>query len=181
MEFRIVNFSEDKSKLLIFQEDQKTKMKKSDSNSLNVNKPANIVVTRLNESIRCNLKGLISRNEGIISFGELAELVDYFYFKGVPKEKERITIIETVKELTENFNILTEYDSKYLENKIKYRSLLAIMFCFKYFKGSIDDNTCKIIEILEEKLKNTSEIKIRHIKPSKSIIDTIENYVKEVM
>jgi hypothetical protein len=91
MELRIVNFTEDKAKQFIWQEDQKTQMRKIDSKSMNMNSSANIVVTRLNENVRCNLKGLISRNEGTIPFGELAELVDYFYFKGISKEKEGTT------------------------------------------------------------------------------------------
>lgn len=181
MEFRVVNFSEDKAKQMIFQEDQKTKIKKTDSNSLNMNKAANIVVTRLNENVRCNLKGLISRNEGVISFGEMAALVDYFYFRGVSKEKERITIIETVKELTEKFNALTEYNPKYMEEKIKYKALLVIMYCFAYFKEEDNIDIYPIIEKVTEKMEQVRGTRIHHIKPSKALLTMVENFVKEVM
>ena len=46
-------------------------MRKVDSNSYNMNRASNIVVTRLNESPMCNLQGLISRNQGIVNFGYL--------------------------------------------------------------------------------------------------------------
>lgn len=182
MELRIINFTEDKAKQFIFQEDQKTKMRKVDSNSMNMNKAANIVVARLNENVLCNLKGLISRNEGIISFGELAELVDYFYFKKVTKEKERSVTIQAVKELTDNFNILTEYNTKYLEQKIEYRTLLAIMFCFDYFKDSNDKiKMCEIIEKTAEKIQNSDNKKFLNKTPRKPLMAEVEKIVEEVI
>lgn len=182
MELRIVNFTEDKAKQFIFQEDQKTKMSKIDSNSLNMNKAANIVVTRLNENVRFNLKGLITRNEGIIPFGELAELVDYFYFKNMrlTKEKERIVIIQAVKELTDNFNILTEYNTDFLEHKMDYRTLLAAMFCFNYFKDTdmSSNELCEIIEKTAKELKNSDSKKFVNKTPRKSLMNEVEKIMK---
>lgn len=179
MELRIVNFSEDRAKQFIFQEDQKTKMKKIDSNSMNMNKSANIVVTRLNENIRCNIKGLINRNEGTISFGDLAELVDYFYFKNDEKEKERSIIIKAVKELSDNFNILTEYNTEYLEKKMPYRVLLSAMFCFDYFKDKDKSKMCEIIEAVANKIKASDNKKFRNKTPRKPLMNEIEKFVKE--
>lgn len=183
MELRIVNYTEDKAKQFIFQEDQKTQMRKVDSDSLNMNKAANIVVTRLNENVRCNLKGLISRNDGIIPFGELAELVDYFYFRDVKKEKERIATIRAVNELTENFNILTEYNTKYLEEKMDFRTLATAMYCFDYFRDNDDKiKMCEVIEKAADALNNSD--KKRKVVPKKVknyMIAEVENAVKEVM
>lgn len=182
MELRIVNFTEDKAKQFIFQEDQKTKMRKVDSNSMNMNNAANIVVTRLNENVRCNLKGLISRNEGIIPFGELSELVNYFYFKNVGKEKERSVTINAVKELTDNFNILTEYNTKYLEHKMDYKTLLAAMFCFDYFKDNNDkDYMCEIIEKVAKEINNSNNRKFLNRTPRKTLMTEIEIIMKGVM
>lgn len=183
MELRIVNFTEDKAKQFIFQEDQKTKMRKIDSNSMNMNKASNIVVTRLNENVRCNLKGLISRNEGIISFGELSELVDYFYFKGIGKEKERSVSINAVKELTDNFNMLTEYNNKYLEEKISYRTLLTAMFCFDYFKNTNEDITimCETIEKTSQIIENSDDKKFNNKTPRKALMVEVEKIMKGVM
>lgn len=181
LELRIVNFTEDKAKQFIFQEDQKTKMRKADSNSMNMNKAANIVVTRLNENVRCNLKGLISRNDGIIPFAELAELVDYFYFKGVGKEKERTVTIQAIKELTDDFNTLTEYNTEYLEHKMSYRTLLAIMFCFNYFRDNEDKTTmCKIIEKTAKELEQSTNKKFSNRTPRKSLMSEVEEIMKGV-
>lgn len=182
LELRIVNFTEDKAKQFIYQEDQKTKMRKADSNSMNMNKAANIVVTRLNENIRCNLKGLISRNDGIVPFAELAELVDYFYFKGTTKEKERTITIQAVKELTDNFNILTECNTEYLERPMSYRTLLAAMFCFNYFKDNDDKVTmCEIIEKVARELEQRKDKKFNNKTPRKALMSEVEEIVKGVM
>lgn len=182
MELRIVNFTEDKAKQFIWQEDQKTQMRKIDSKSMNMNNPANIVVTRLNENIRCNLKGLISRNEGIVPFGELAELVDYFYFKGIGKEKERSVTIQAVKELTDNFNMLTEYNTEYLEHKMSYKTLLVAMFCFAYFKD-IENKVkmCEIIDKASKEINNIDNKKFQNKTPRKSLMIEIEQIVKGVI
>lgn len=183
MELRIVNFTEDKAKQFIFQEDQKTKMRKVDSNAMNMNKAANIVVTRLNENVKCNLKGLISRNEGAIPFGELAELVDYFYFKGIGKGKERSVTIQAIKELTDNFNMLTEYNTEYLERKMDYRTLLVTMFCFDYFKDKdLDsDKICEIIEESSKIIKESDNKKFQNKAPRKSLMLEVEKVVKGAM
>lgn len=184
MELRIVNFTEDKAKQMIYQEDKKTQMRKIDSKSMNMNSAANIVVERLNGNVRCNLKGLISRNEGIIHFGELAELVDYFYFKGVSKEKERSVSIQAIKELTENFNMLTEYNTDYLERRMTYKTLLAAMFCFDYFKNNDIDRSrmCEVIEKTAEEMENSDNKKFQN-KTSirKSLMSEVEKIMKGVM
>lgn len=181
MELRIVNFSDDKVRQFIFQEDQKTKMKKVDSNSFNMNKAANVVVTRLNESPMCNLQGLISRNQGIINFGYLADFVSYFYFKSVTnKEKEKSVTIAALKELTENFNMITEYDDKYLEKSYSFRQLAAIMCMFDYFK---DKDKRHMLEIMDEVIKRTEKLdskKFYSKTPKKSMMNDIEAIIKEV-
>lgn len=183
MELRIVNFTEDKAKQFIYQEDKKTPMRKIDSNSMNMNKAANIVVTRLNENVRCNLKGLISRNEGVIHFGELAELVDYFYFKGVGKEKERSVTIKAVAELTNDFNMLTEYNTKYLEHKMNYKTLLSAMFCFDYYRNNNIDNTkmCEVIEKIAKVMENSDNKKFQNKTPRKSLMTEVEKVMKGVI
>lgn len=181
MELRIINFSDDKVKQFIFQEDQKTKMKKVDSNSFNMNRAANIVATRLNESPRCNLQGLISRNQGIINFGDFAELINYFYFKNATsKEKENAAIISVVKELTDNFNMLTEYDSVYLERAYSYKQLCAVMCLFDYFKDKDINHMCEISNKVIEKVEQLDNKKFYSKTPKKSMMNEIEAIIMEV-
>ena len=53
MELRVVCFSEETARQFIWQEDQKTKMRKMDSESLNQNSPANQVVNLINQILVC--------------------------------------------------------------------------------------------------------------------------------
>lgn len=185
MEIRIVNWDLDKSKTFIWQENQKTKLKKIDSDSLNMNKAANVVVTRINESPRCNFRGLISRNEGIINFSDMAMLVDWFYFKhNNTKETESKLILSTVKELIDNLNMLTEYNpDKYLEIKWSYKQLLTTLFVFSLYETEDRDknNMCDVIDKAVEIVEQSTDKKFANKTPRKILIDEIERLVCSIM
>ena len=180
MEFRIINFPDDKVQQFIYQEAQQTKMRKVDTNSFNMSKAANVVVTRLNENPMCNLQGLISRNQGIIHFGYLADFVSYFYFKNTNKAKEKSVTIAAIKELTDNFNLLTEYDSVYLEEQYSFKKLAAVMCMFDYFK---DKDKTRMLEIMDGVIKRTEELdnkKFYSKTPKKSMMNDIEEIIRVV-
>lgn len=181
-ELRIVNFSEDKAKSFIYQEDLKTKMKKVDSNSMNMNDSANIVVTRLNENPRCNLKGLINRNGGIINFGEMSELIRFFFFKEIIKrESNNLLIISMVKYLCECFNALTEYDMKYIENKYSYKQLFIIIYVFYTHRNQSQN---KMYEIIDKMIKRQDELdnkKFYSRVPRKSMVNEVERLYEVVI
>ena len=181
-ELRIVNFTEDKAKIFIYQEDQKTKLKKVDSNSMNMNDSANIVVTRLNENARCNIKGLISRNEGIINFGEMAELIRFFFFKEVTKkESNNLLIISMAKYLCECFNALTEYDSKYIENKYSYKQLFVIIYMFYMYRNKGQSKMCDIIDKMVLRQDELDNKKFYSKIPRKSMVNEVEKLYEAVL
>lgn len=177
MELRITNFSEIKAKNFIYQEDQKTKMRKSDSKSMDMNNIANITVERLNSNVNFNLSGSISRNKGLIDFGDFAILVGRFYFKDIPKERQRITMLETVKELTAKINSFTEYYPEYLEKEMDYSEILSMIICFKYFEKSDDCNINEIVERTANKIRNNPYLRIKQL--TKKRIKMIEDLIKE--
>lgn len=180
MELRIINFSEEKARQFIYQEDQKTKMKKVDSNSFNINNPGNIVAERMNQSSQCNLQGLIGRNSEIINLGELAGLINYFYFKNTNKDKEKILIISTTKELIEKFNLLTEYDNSYLEDKYSFKTLSIIMFIFANYEKKYNNiNMCELINNCISKADLLDNKRFYAKTPKKSAMNEIENLIKE--
>ena len=130
MELRIVMFSEDKVKQFIYQEDQKTKMKKIDSDSMNMNAPENLVVERLNRDVMFNLKNKIARNNGSINYGELATIIKYFYFKGQGADKSIRRIIEVESEIRDKFNKLTETYPSLLDKDYSFAELMIIFYTF---------------------------------------------------
>ena len=124
---------------------------------------------------------MISRGAGTINFGELADLVDYFYFKGITKEKERTVSMQAIKELTDNFNLLTEYNTKYLEQKMSYRTLLTIMFCFNYFKDKDKNTMCQVIEKVTKIIEDSDDKRFNNKTPRKALMVAVEEIVKGVM
>lgn len=179
MELRIVNFSENKANMFIYQEDQKTKMKKLDSNSFNLNNAGNIVAEKVNQNPISNIRGKISRNNGLINYGEFAQLINYFYFKNIAKEKEQTRIITTTKEIINKFNILTEYNTDYLSKKYTFKELFIIIYIYKEYSNLDDNKMCKLID---ESLKNVNKLNDKKFSskiPKKSSLNEIENIVKE--
>ena len=118
MELRITNYSEDKSRQLIWQEDQKTKMSRIDSESMNMNSAANKVVQRLNVSPTFNLAGQINANKGIINSAEMAEIIRITYFppsKIYSKKKELASIIRAESEIRDGINSIVVENMDLLE------------------------------------------------------------------
>ena len=145
MEIRIINFSDTKVKQFIYQEDQKTKMTKVNSDSMNMYSPANIVAEGLNQDIDFVMKGAIARSGGQIPLGEFARVIEYFYFRNAsPKENQRVKIVETKKEIKRLFNLLAEHNISYLEKTYEFHELLVIVYIFKEYDMSDAEKLQKI-------------------------------------
>ena len=98
MELRIVQFETDTAKQFIWQEDQKTKMKKADSASFNQEDSANKIVERLNrEGMGFPLHGKINRNRCVINAPELAALIKMLWFSA--KGDSRETTLKKEREI----------------------------------------------------------------------------------
>ncbi len=181
-ELRIVNFSDDKAKNFIYQEDKKTPMKKVDSNSMNMNDAANIVVTKLNENARCNIKGLINRNEGLINFGEMSELIRFFFFKEInKKESNNLLIISIVKYLCECFNALTEFDLKYVENKYSYKQLFIVIYMFYTYRNQGQNKMCAIIDAMVARQDELDNKKFYSKIPRRSMVNEVKKLYEAVL
>lgn len=128
MELRIINFSNPKANSFIFQQDQKTKMKKVVSDSYNSNAIANKIVQRLNQDPSSNIQGMIGRNDANINSSALAKLIDYFFVEkkyGKSVEMSQVVIIKN--DLVVKFNLLTEQDQVFFD---KYDNPLLFVTVF---------------------------------------------------
>jgi hypothetical protein len=179
MELRIVNFSTSKAQQFIFQEDQKTKMRKIDSDSYDTSSAANAVVARINENMLCNIQGMIGRNNAPIPQAELAVLIKYFFFNGKrsPAE-EKMQIINVAKELVSDFNLITEHNPQYLEIKYTFRTLLSMLYCFQRFA---DDKKlmCKMVDYTIEQVNASKSPKFFNSTPRKSLIKEVDKIIEE--
>lgn len=130
MELRLVSFPEEKAKQLIYQKDQKTKMRQVDSNSMNQYNPANIVVEQLNSDPSSNVQGMIGRNGGQINYTEFAAMIDYYWFREA-KKPTRKNILMVKKEIQEKFNALISSNLEYADHNFTTKELHIITYCFK--------------------------------------------------
>lgn len=153
MELRITNFSESKAKQFTWQEDQKTKMRKIDSNSMNQNDASNKVCERLNVDPTFNLSGQISRNKGIINTAFLSQCISATYLNKIPKSEINVKIILTTAELKTKINIITEQNVELLSVPWDNKLTAAVVVCCY--------NNCmeKVIS-LYERVKNTNILSI---------------------
>lgn len=180
MELRIVNWEDSKALSFIYQEDKRNKIKKIDVNSMNMNDAANIIVERLNNNIYSNMKGMINRNGGLINFGEMSALVDWFYVKGKEKKNKNSMQLQAVRELTENINILTEGDVKYLENPWNYKMLLSVMCVFDYCNKNPEQkrDICWLVDKVYAEISQSNDRKFYNKTPRKALIDMIMRVIE---
>lgn len=152
MELRLVNFSLDKTRQFIYQEDQKTKMAKSDSDSMNTTRLSNIITERLNADMRFLLKGCIDRNESLISFAEFSDDLEYIF----SLKKSKITnkeLMQIEKNIRDNINYLAENNDDILVNKYPRIYWFGVLYYILNNDDVLDFNTLY-------KEKNLSDVKI---------------------
>lgn len=183
MELRIINFPEYKAQQFIYQEDQKTRMPKIESNTFDQTNLANNIVDRISSKSESNLKGLITRNKTLINYADLADLIKYFYLNDKKANKNRNSILLSVtNELIENFNMLTEYaPERYLEKKYTYKQLVSVMYCFNYFRDKDKTNMCQVIDQVVDKVALLDNKKFQQKIAKKTMMNEIEEIMKEVL
>ena len=116
MELRIVNFSNSKANAFIFQQDQKTQMRKVVSDSYDTNAIRNKIIARLNTDSESVLQGLLGRNGAIINAGVFGSLIEYFYDLKVKKDSSMKTVMEVKNDLENKFKILVDQDMSFLNH-----------------------------------------------------------------
>lgn len=148
MELRIVNFSNAKANAFIFQQDQKTPMRKVVSDSYNVNSIANKVIQKLNQDPASNIQGMIGRNDAKISAPTLNKLIEYFFVtKDEKKESENATVISIKNDLMQKFNTLTEQNEIFLG---KYNDILLFVTLYVFASDVLPkDYSSTIIRVCE--------------------------------
>ena len=133
MELRIVEFPESRAKQFIFQEDQKTKMRKVDSASMNQTAIPTKIISRLNGDAGFNLAGDISSNAGIINHGWLHLCLNALYVKGqrLSKANEVELIKNTEETLKEKINYITEHDENFSKPWDRKQTIAVVYSIYK--------------------------------------------------
>ena len=137
MEIRFVLFSEDKAKQFIWQEDQKTKMSRIDSDSFNQNNYANQVISMLDQVTA--LKGIINRN-GIINAGYASCMINFLWFNK-DKQYNRKELVSTKDLIKEKLVDLIDNIPESFESHWEHRKIMTLFYlihkdkldCFEKF------------------------------------------------
>ena len=156
MELRVVCFTEAVAKQFIWQEDQKTKMKKMDLESLNQSNPANQVINLINqEGIYRNV---IGRNGAIIDQGLAANLIErlYFNYYRVVKRKD---ILDTKENIVYRFGIMLHDDPDIFDKPWGYEFTI-IAFDLIANPEVPDPHLLRDIKGLTEIICNNSELRL---------------------
>ena len=131
MELRIVSFSEGKAKHFVWQEDQKTKMRKTDSDSFNQYSEANKIVQRLNTDSTFVLAGKISRNKNIINSAEMGAIINALWFgsKQISKTEALKRSIQVKKDIQDGIEKIIEDDVSLIDKPWKFKYLACVLVC----------------------------------------------------
>lgn len=132
MELRIVQFEESKTKRFIWQEDQKTKMRKIDSESMDTAKISNKIVDRINNDNQFALAGQISRNKGLINAAYLSNIIDVVLLKGIKKSEERLAIINISSELINAFEYHALHNKDLFSKQWEKIYIYMVVYEMKY-------------------------------------------------
>ena len=184
MELRITNYDVNKAKQFIYQEEQKTQMKKSDINTYNTFSPANRVINKLNTDTMCVIQGKIgTANDSIVSHSLLLPIIEGLWFKDMPMSEASGKWLSVEKELANGFN---EYYGSYpdkLNQRVSYRELLSIVYII-YLKSTgyiVNSNLSiiirRVIEYISETVDVNSPLFVLRKYPKKATL----NLIKEVV
>ncbi len=177
MELRITNYGVEKARQFIYQEDQKTKMRKVDSDTYNNYSLENRVVSKVNMDPNSDVQGMINVN-GNIDQGLLGMLVNFFWFKGIPAADGRKIVLDVSQTLIQSFNLLAEYNNDYLVKRYTYKDILSVC----YYARKIYDGEAvvgKQIYDLCQKLEVDTDVRIKTNKISKPIVNYLNRMVEE--
>lgn len=130
MELRIVSFTRSEAEAFVFQQDQKTLMKKVVSDSYDPNTITNRIIVRINKSPEFLLQNEINRNGGKIDQARLAKLIAHYYLQDPVRKADQPKVITTIaSELIKKFNELLEQVPELMDG-MNVQQLCVAMFVF---------------------------------------------------
>lgn len=142
MEVRIINFEDSKTRTFIFQEDQKTKMKKIDSASMNMNDKANYIVDELNKDSSFVLKGYVLPVGGKINSSLLAGYIRALLLPDSKSQQQNMVFYGMLKiKIRDAFNsIINENGTTYYERAFTKEEIGLISYGI--YKGKSTSDIC---------------------------------------
>lgn len=168
MEIRWVNFNEDKAKQFIWQEDQKTKMTKLESNSYNQNNPGNQIITMLNQVTMLN--GIIGKNCNI-NDAVASGFINSIWFNDSKRKYSRAEIIEIKKLIERKMIEVMDFNPNIFDHEWNKKQIGGLFVCISHLDM---EHFPEFIELI-----NKEEIPI-HTIINKRTITALEKVYREI-
>ena len=178
MEIRVTNFQLSKAQQFVFQKDQKTKMKKVESDSYDQYSVANRIVSLINGDPACYLHGQIGRAGEIISSVDMAIILKKLIIPdNIKPENEGKYIITEKQNLVKQFNSLIDQRPQLMSTKwetIMLYSALAIFANENIPEESYGD----IYDEMMDKLKEMKVFTASKKSINKNLLTTSNNIME---
>ena len=178
MELRIVSFSDEEARQFIYQEDQKTKMRRIDSESYNQNNFANQIIQELNK-FSTILKGKFNANE-FIDPAIAGRMLNISFLFGETKISRRDTI-ELRGFIEQAFREYESNDMDLLEKKWEPRFVISFFYAMWKSKEIGLDKMYQLTNDVYKLLKDEGYKKSFYISFSRSDFVKLDKIVKEVL
>lgn len=178
MELRIVSFSDEEARQFIYQEDQKTKMRRIDSESYNQNNFANQIIQELNK-FSTILKGKFNANE-FIDPAIAGRMLNISFLFGETKISRRDTI-ELRGFIEQAFREYENNDMDLLERKWEPRFVISFFYAMWKSKEIGLDKMYQLTNDVYKLLKDEGYKKSFYISFSRSDLVKLDKIVKEVL
>lgn len=178
MELRIVSFSDEEARQFIYQEDQKTKMRRIDSESYNQNNFANQIIQELNK-FSTILKGKFNANE-FIDPAIAGRMLNISFLFGESKMSRRDTI-ELRSYIEQSFREYESNDMDLLERKWEPRFIISFFYAMWKSKEIGLDKMYQLTNDVYKLLKDEGYKKSFYISFSRSDFVKLDKIVKEVL
>lgn len=127
MMIQITAFPENKARQMIYQENQKTVMKESDTETYNQRSLGNVVVDRINKDPSSDFQGSIGLKDGLINSYTMANAIDKLWGTKSFKQNEAVILS---KDLTRRLNMYSMLISNSLTKKWDTYEINIIMYGF---------------------------------------------------
>lgn len=173
----VTNFDIPKAQRYIVQEDKKNKISSKHIKSLNVDKPSNLIVKKINENSNSYLSGkvttnklIIKKKQALVLFDVLSDVIDIEF-----NPKENKDVITYSKFIIDGLNYIIENNTNILEEILDDRIWIYYIMSLK--DVYLQDNWKELLNTKINNINLESILRIPYNAINKSLINRIRKEV----
>ena len=155
-EMRIINFPEWKARDFIFQEDQKTKMRRTVSKMYDSSNFANRIISSVNSNPKCLLSGMLTVNSPFCNIDIAAQVINILFFekKNMTTAEINMSIMKVSNSLIQFINEVLAEEPNIIDKALSNSEIVVAMVVFYLYYNNRTKNIT--IENLLGTIRNVS-------------------------